>query len=69
MAKAPNRCIKDSVDIEVELLDRLDSVKTALGCSKKDALNTALRMGLFLMDNPNMMVALFSNGARLTTGK
>lgn len=67
MAKQPDRFLKDSCEFRISHLDRMEAIKATMGCAKKDVLNSALDIGLTVLENPALMVALLSSGAAIST--
>ncbi len=67
MSKQPTRFLKDSCEFKVSHLDRMEAIKASMGCAKKDVLNSALDIGLAVLENPNLMIALLNSGVTLST--
>ena len=63
----PDRFLKDSCEFRISHLDRMEDIKTRMGCAKKDVLNSALDIGLAVLENPALMVALLNSGLTLST--
>ena len=65
MAKA-DRFIKENLDVRMAHVDRLETIRDSMGVSKKAVLDSALDVGLAVLENPSLMVALLSSGLTLT---